>query len=101
MVITIDLDDNRRATNRKFGATATIKNKDGKAADAVMKLIDKAGVDAAIEVVGIPATFELCWQIFAAGGDEPQPSWPVPTTTLAGGAALQTGMPVWRAAPPA
>jgi len=27
MVITIDLDDNRRATNRKFGATATIKNK--------------------------------------------------------------------------
>ena len=30
-----------------------------------------------------------------------QPSWPVPTTTLAGGAERKTGMPVWRAAPPA
>jgi len=34
-------------------------------------------------------------------GDERQPSWPVPTTTLAGGSGRKTGMPVWRAAPPA
>jgi hypothetical protein len=34
-------------------------------------------------------------------GDERQPPWPVPTTTLAGGAGRKTGMPVWRAAPPA
>ncbi|SHF88317.1 SOS response associated peptidase (SRAP) [Loktanella atrilutea] len=33
--------------------------------------------------------------------DERQPSWPVPTTTLAGGAERRTGMPVRRAAPPA
>jgi len=33
--------------------------------------------------------------------DERQPSWPVPTTTLAGGAERKTGLPVWRAAPPA
>jgi hypothetical protein len=33
--------------------------------------------------------------------DERQPSWPVPTTTLAGGSGRKTGMPVWRAAPPA
>ncbi len=32
---------------------------------------------------------------------ERQPSWPVLTTTLAGGAERKTGMPVWRAAPPA
>ena len=32
---------------------------------------------------------------------ERQPSWPVPTTTLAGGVERKTGMPVWRAAPPA
>ena len=32
---------------------------------------------------------------------ERQPSWPVPTTTLAGGAGRKTGLPVWRAAPPA
>ena len=35
------------------------------------------------------------------GNDERQPPWPVPTTTLAGGAGRKTGMPVWRAAPPA
>jgi|GEM_PF-4467864 len=35
------------------------------------------------------------------GIDERQPSWPVPTTTLAGGSGRKTGMPVWRAAPPA
>jgi len=33
--------------------------------------------------------------------DERQPSWPVPTTTLAGGAERKSGMPVWRAAAPA
>jgi len=33
--------------------------------------------------------------------DERQPCWPVPTTTLAGGSGRKTGMPVWRAAPPA
>ena len=32
---------------------------------------------------------------------ERQPPWPVPTTSLAGGAERKTGMPVWRAAPPA
>jgi dihydrofolate reductase len=31
---------------------------------------------------------------------ERQPSWPVATTPLAGGAERKTGMPVWRAAPP-
>jgi predicted metal-dependent HD superfamily phosphohydrolase len=30
-----------------------------------------------------------------------QPPWPVATTTLAGGAERKTGMPVWRAVPPA
>jgi alcohol dehydrogenase len=33
-----------------------------------MKLTDGAGVDCAIEAVGVPATFELCQAIIAAGG---------------------------------
>ncbi len=67
-IIMIDLDDNRLAIAQKFGATATINSGDGKAAEAVMKLTGKADVDTAIEAVGIPATFELCQQIVAAGG---------------------------------
>ena len=33
-----------------------------------MKLTRNKGVDTAIEAVGIPATFEMCEQIIAAGG---------------------------------
>lgn len=67
-IIMIDLDDNRLEVARKFGATQTINSADGKAADLVMKMTDKRGVDTAIEAVGVPATFELCQDIVAPGG---------------------------------
>jgi alcohol dehydrogenase len=67
-VIMIDLDDNRLEAARKFGATQTINSTDGKAADTVMAMTGKRGVDTAIEAVGIPVTFELCEKIIAPGG---------------------------------
>ena len=67
-IIMIDLDDNRLKTALQFGATDTINSADGKAVAALMALTDNAGVDTAIEAVGIPATFELCEKIIAAGG---------------------------------
>ena len=67
-VIMIDLDDNRLAVARRFGATATLNSADGKAAEAVMALTGGIGVDTAIEAVGVPATFELCEAIIAPGG---------------------------------
>jgi len=67
-IIAIDLDDNRLAVAKRFGATTTINNSDGRAVDAVMKLTGKRGVDTAIEAVGIPAAFELCETLIAAGG---------------------------------
>ncbi len=67
-IIMIDLDDNRLAVSKKFGATKTVNSADGKAVDRVMELTAKKGVDVAIEAVGIPATFELCQAIVAAGG---------------------------------
>lgn len=67
-IIMIDLDDNRLAVARQFGATQTINSTNGKAADAVMAMTEKRGVDTAIEAVGIPATFELCEEIIAPGG---------------------------------
>jgi len=67
-IIMIDLDDNRLAVARRFGATATVNSTDGKAAQQVMALTGGAGVDTAIEAVGIPATFTLCEDIVAAGG---------------------------------
>jgi alcohol dehydrogenase len=67
-IIMVDLDDNRLKMATKLGATATVNSTDGKAMEAVMKMTDGRGVDTAIEAVGIPATFELCEQIIAAGG---------------------------------
>ena len=67
-IIMIDLDNNRLEVGKRFGATATVNSAAGDAAQQVMKLTGGRGVDTAIEAVGIPATFELCQEIVAAGG---------------------------------
>jgi alcohol dehydrogenase len=68
-IIMIDLDDGRLELSKRFGATTTVNSTDGKAAEAVMKLTGNLGVDVAIEAVGVPASFELCQAIVAAGGN--------------------------------
>jgi alcohol dehydrogenase len=71
-IIMIDIDDNRLEIAKKFGATDVVNSAKEKAAEKVMELTDQAGVDTAIEAVGIPATFELCQEIVAAGGTHRQ-----------------------------
>jgi alcohol dehydrogenase len=67
-IIMIDLDDNRLEVAKRFGATATVNSADGNAVETVLKMTGGRGVDAAIEAVGVPATFELCEKIVAPGG---------------------------------
>jgi len=67
-LIMVDVDDNRLAVAKKFGATLTINSNDGNAVEKIMRHTKKKGVDVAIEAVGIPATFELCQSIIGAGG---------------------------------
>jgi len=68
-IIMIDLDDNRLAVAKRFGATHVVSSGDGHAMQSIMKLTPgERGVDTAIEAVGVPATFELCQQIIAPGG---------------------------------
>ena len=67
-IFMIDLDDKRLAVAKKFGATTLINSGAGNAADQVMRLTEGAGVDVAIEAVGIPATFDICQAIVGAGG---------------------------------
>ena len=67
-MIMIDLDDNRLATAKRFGATATVNSGNGQAAAAILKMTGGRGADTVIEAVGIPATFELCEEIVAPGG---------------------------------
>lgn len=67
-IFMIDLDDKRLAVAKQFGATTLVNSSDGRAADHVMELTKGAGVDVAIEAVGLPATFDICQGIVAAGG---------------------------------
>jgi len=67
-IFMIDLDDKRLAIAKHFGATTLINSSDGKAAEHVMNLTEGAGVDVAIEAVGLSATFDICQGIVAAGG---------------------------------
>ena len=67
-IIMIDPDDNRLEVATKFGATHIINNSKEDAVEKIKALTNKKGVDTAIEAVGVPATFELCEDIIAAGG---------------------------------
>jgi alcohol dehydrogenase len=67
-IISIDLDDNRLAIARQFGATDTVNSATVDAVETIMKLTGGEGVDVAIEAVGTPATFDICQGIVAAGG---------------------------------
>lgn len=67
-IIMIDLDDNRLEVAKRFGATRAINASGEEAVRQVMAATEGRGVDAAIEAVGIPATFELCQDIVAPGG---------------------------------
>lgn len=67
-IIMVDMDDSRLDVARKLGATAIVKGSREKAAEEIMKMTGGTGVDVAIEAVGVPATFELCEDIVAAGG---------------------------------
>jgi alcohol dehydrogenase len=67
-VIMVDNDNNRLEVAKKLGATQVILNDLGNAADKIMALTGKQGVDVAIEAVGIPASFDVCQAIVAAGG---------------------------------
>ena len=67
-IILIDIDDARLAMARHFGATHVLNSRDGEAAARLMALTGGRGADTVIEAVGIPATFELCQDLVAAGG---------------------------------
>lgn len=67
-IIMIDVDDGRLELAQRMGANEIINNGREDAVRRVRELTDGAGVDAAIEAVGIPATFELCEDIVAPGG---------------------------------
>ena len=68
LIIAIDLDESRLERARQFGADVTIRGGAEDAAARVRELTRGAGVDVAMEAVGIPETFELCADLVKPGG---------------------------------
>lgn len=52
----------------RITTSTAVNSSDGKAVQKVMDLTGGAGVDVAIEAVGMPATFDICQEILAPGG---------------------------------
>lgn len=67
-IIMIDLDEGRLKRAEGLGATAVVNSGGGDVVQRVMAMTDGAGVDVAVEAVGIPATFGICQAIIAPGG---------------------------------
>jgi alcohol dehydrogenase len=67
-IVMIDPDENRLKVAQSLGATRTVKAVGEDAVRAVQALTNNAGVDVAIEAVGIPATFDVCQGIVGPGG---------------------------------
>jgi len=68
-IVMIDADPNRLETARRLGATHTVAETLPPAVEERIKgLTHGAGVDVAIEAVGVPASFDTCERIIAPGG---------------------------------
>ena len=67
-IISIDLDDARLKRASDFGATDTVNSGDADWKEQVLALTDGAGVDVAIEAVGLPRTFTMATEIVRPGG---------------------------------
>jgi alcohol dehydrogenase len=67
-IIAVDLDAGRLKRAADFGATDVVNSGDKDWREQVLALTDGAGVDVAIEAVGIPSTFTMCTQVVRPGG---------------------------------
>ncbi|MFI5060486.1 MAG: zinc-dependent alcohol dehydrogenase family protein [Actinomycetales bacterium] len=67
-VIAIDLDEGRLEKAKEFGATNVVLASASDWKERVLSLTDGAGVDVAIEAVGVPDTFEMCVAVVRPGG---------------------------------
>jgi alcohol dehydrogenase len=66
-IVAIDLAASRLRAARELGATHTVEGAEG-VEEQVLEATHGAGVDVAIEAVGVPATFDLCTRLVRPGG---------------------------------
>ncbi|KAF3393582.1 alcohol dehydrogenase [Talaromyces pinophilus] len=68
LIVVVDLDDARLETARTMGAHHTVNSAAPDVIQQLLNLTGNNGFDSVIEAVGIPATFEMCQELVAVGG---------------------------------
>ncbi|MGO8683518.1 MAG: zinc-dependent alcohol dehydrogenase family protein [Thermoleophilia bacterium] len=68
-IIAIDLDENRLEQAKEFGASDVVVSGTADWKEQVLALTDGAGVDVAIEAVGVPQTFAMATELVRPGGN--------------------------------
>jgi len=68
-IIAIDPNESRLARAAGFGATHTVNPGNPEWISEVLALTDGAGVDVAVEAVGLPETFEMALRLVRPGGN--------------------------------
>lgn len=67
-VIAVDIDDNKLASARAFGAQYTINSQKQNVLEEIARLTNSEGVSVAIEAVGLPSTFRLAIEAVSYAG---------------------------------
>jgi L-iditol 2-dehydrogenase len=83
-IIAVDLEENKLSLAKKFGATQTIKADDAALPEKIRALTGGRGVDAALEVVGLPQTVKTAIESVRKGG----------SVTLVGNLKPQVDLPL-------
>ncbi|RJU01070.1 S-(hydroxymethyl)mycothiol dehydrogenase [Arthrobacter frigidicola] len=90
-IIAVDLDDDKLATARSFGATHTVNSKEQDPVEAIQELTGGFGADVVIDAVGIAATFrqafearDLAGRLVLVGVPDPGTTWEIPLDQVFG-----------------
>jgi threonine dehydrogenase-like Zn-dependent dehydrogenase len=68
LIITVETVPRRKELSKRLGADIVIDFKDRDPVKAILDLTDRAGVDSAIESLGMQETFEACIKVTRPGG---------------------------------
>lgn len=90
-IIAVDVDDDKLATARSFGATHTINAKEQDPVEAVRELTGGNGADLVVDAVGVAATFQqafeardLAGRLVLVGVPNPGTTWEIPLDQVFG-----------------
>ncbi len=97
-IVAVDLDDDKLATARRFGATHTVNSKDADPVAAIRELTGGHGADVVVDAVGIAPTFaqafearDLAGRLVLVGVPAPDTTWEAPLDQVFGhGGAIKS-----------